>query len=346
MVIADRAEAGFPILYANPAFYEYLGQTERDSGSLADFFEDAQCFPYPFSELRQEIADGHPVELRCKANSPDPDKNWVRVNISTLDSDQSHLMGIVTDESDHRREIENLRSERLEVEERLIERSQALERINQDLEGFTFSVSHDLRAPLRAIMGFSKMLVEDHGQGINGEMRQTLDRINAAASRMATIIEDLLTFSRLGRKEFVRRRINLSQIAHSICADIKKRHPDRDTEFRIDDDQVIDGDPTLIRMALENLLDNASKFTSKTKNGLVEFRQTGTRQFLVKDNGAGFDPQYSDKLFRPFERLHSASEYPGTGIGLANVQRIIERHGGKIWAEGKPGEGASFHFTL
>ncbi len=241
---------------------------------------------------------------------------------------------------------EALKESNEELERKVQERTEELRRMNADLEGFTYSVSHDLRAPLRAIMGFSRVLVEDNGKDIDSEMRMTLDRIQAAAARMSSIIEDLLTFSRLDRKEIHRQPVDLSSIAEAIGADLVRRNPERDTTIGVDRGIVVEGDPTLLRMAVENLLDNAYKFTSKKEHGKIEFRKLGDHRFVVRDNGAGFEPQYGSKLFRPFERLHSASEYPGTGIGLANVRRIIERHGGRVWAEGEPEKGASFYFEL
>jgi signal transduction histidine kinase len=349
IAIADLSQDEMPIVYANRAFYALAGVEPTVASSLAGFLTASDCLADSTATICDQLRANPRMQTICRAPQDDPQPLWLSLSFSPLDgsgSQTSYVVVTVQDETEHRSQIECVRAERLEVEERLVERSKALERINQDLEGFTFSVSHDLRAPLRAIMGFSKALVEDYGRAVDSEMKQTLDRINAAAVRMATIIEDLLTFSRLGRKEFVRRKIDLSDMAHSVAADFKRRHPARDITFEIEDHLKIDGDPTLVRMAIENLLDNAAKFTSKVPRGIVSFRRAGPRTFVVQDNGAGFDPQFADKLFRPFERLHSASEFPGTGIGLANVQRIVERHGGKVWAEGKPNEGASFYFCL
>jgi PAS domain S-box-containing protein len=226
-----------------------------------------------------------------------------------------------------------------------------LERANQNLETFTYSVSHDLRAPLRSLAGFSAALVEDCGASLGEDGREYAGRIQGASGRMAELIEDLLHLSRLWRTELADvKMMDLSAEVADIAADLQRGAPDRRVRFTIQDGVRAPADRVLIRAVLENLLGNAWKFTSARDEALIEFGTTATEDaglcYYVRDNGAGFDPAYIDKLFTPFERLHSVSEFAGTGVGLASVRQIVERHGGHVWAEGAVGEGATFYFTL
>ncbi len=228
-------------------------------------------------------------------------------------------------------------------------RNLELTAVNRELEGFSYSVSHDLRAPLRAVDGFSAALLEDYKENLDQEGRQYLDRIRAAAERMGQLIDDLLRLARTARQPLSPERINLSSMAQDIASQLQASEPERRGTIAIAPDLVADGDRGLLRLALENLLANAWKFTSKQQHAYIEFgRQTSSREgaYFVSDNGAGFDMQYADKLFGAFQRLHDNTEFSGTGIGLATVQRILHRHGGRIWADGAVGKGATFYFVL
>jgi len=210
-------------------------------------------------------------------------------------------------------------------------------------------VSHDLRAPLRAIDGFSQTLLLEYGDKVEEKMRGYLNRIKAGASRMGQLIEDLLSLSRISRLELKRQEVDVSAIAQQVLQEMQQREPERQVNTSVWDGVEVRADPRLLRVALENLLGNAWKFTSKIKDARVEFgmMQEGERRVLfVRDNGAGFDMAYSDKLFGPFQRLHGMHEFAGTGIGLATVHRIVTRHGGRIWCQAKPDKGATFFFTL
>ena len=231
----------------------------------------------------------------------------------------------------------------------LEETNRDLEGANRELEAFSYSVSHDLRAPLRSIEGFSQILIEDYAAHLDEEGRGYLHRVRASSRRMALLIDDLLDLSRVTRTEMRRRSVDLSALARDISEELRKSRPWRKVEFEIQDGLVANGDARLLRVALWNLLDNAWKFTAKEPNPRIEFASTlreGRRVYRVTDNGAGFDERYSDKLFGAFQRLHSSEEFEGTGIGLATVARIVHRHGGEVWAEGRIGEGAIFYFTL
>ncbi len=262
-------------------------------------------------------------------------------------------------EVDHRKIIQcNIRdiTERKKAEENIKQlnvelkhHSTELEASNKELEAFAYSVSHDLRAPLRSMEGFSQALLEDCKDILNDECKDYLRRIQNSAELMAQLIDDLLQLSRLTRVEMLVDNVNLSDMALSIAAELKKLQPQRQVEFNITPGLIGRGDGKLLRIALYNLLENAWKFTGKVPVAHIEFGAVdddGNTTYFVRDNGAGFDMKYADKMFNPFQRLHTVGEFPGTGIGLASVQRVIHRHGGVARAEGKVGEGATFYFTL
>jgi light-regulated signal transduction histidine kinase (bacteriophytochrome) len=233
----------------------------------------------------------------------------------------------------------------LELEQRNTE----LAAVNKELEAFSYSVSHDLRAPLRSIDGFSQALLEDCDGELNKQGKDHLHRVRTAAQRMGELIDDLLALSRVTRREMRHERVNLSALAGMVAAELKQEQPERRVKFAIADGLTVNGDEALLRLALENLLGNAWKFTSKQPKARIEFGVTqnnGKPAYYVRDDGIGFDMAYVGKLFTPFQRLHPADEFPGTGIGLATVQRIINRHGGRVWAEGAVKRGATFYFTF
>src|SRR6266850_1793611 len=242
-----------------------------------------------------------------------------------------------------------LQSARDQLEQRVDERTFQLATANKELESFSYSVSHDLRAPLRTSDGFSHALLEDCADGLDEAGRTHLNRIGAATQRMGLLIDDLLNLSRLSRTDMHRQSLDISTLASSIASDLRKAQPGRQIELRIEEGLKATADPGLLRVVLENLLSNAWKFTSKRASARIEFGMTpsnGTPAFFVRDDGAGFDPAYADRLFGAFQRLHAMTEFAGTGVGLATVQRIIHRHGGRIWAESAVDRGATFYFTL
>lgn len=223
-----------------------------------------------------------------------------------------------------------------------------VERKNRELEAFSYSVSHDLRAPLRRIDGFLELLLDHHAAALDAKAQGYLHRVRGAAQRMSELIDDLLELSRVERAEMRRARVDLSALTHAIASELQKGEPDRGVRLIVEDGLGADADPRLLRVVLENLLGNAWKFTRDAAQPTIEVGRTAEPEaaFFVRDNGAGFDMTYASKLFVPFQRLHADSEFPGTGIGLTTVQRIVERHGGRVWAEGAVARGATMFFTL
>lgn len=233
------------------------------------------------------------------------------------------------------------------LEERVAERTDALSRANKELESFAYSVSHDLRAPLRAINGFSRILLDSERERLSADGRDLLDRVARNGQKLDQLIEDILQYSRAGQRPLERRPVDLAALAREVAAELKTQYPT--TEVAIGDLPTVEGDPTMLRQVLQNLIGNGLKYSAKKPAPQVEIGcagQNGDTACFVKDNGAGFDMRYADKLFGMFQRMHTESQFPGTGVGLAIVKRLVERHGGRVWATAEPDAGATFYFTL
>ena len=266
------------------------------------------------------------------------------VTISPINDEHGALIGASSIARDVTEQQE------LRAMDELRRRSEEVDRANQSLEAFTYSVSHDLRAPLRAMGGYSAALLEEYGDVLGDVGQGYARRILAAGEQMAALIDDLLQLSRILRSQMRLETIDLGAEVARIAEDLQRDEPDRAVHFAIERPVEVRADHILMRTVLENLVGNAWKFTSHRDDALIEFGTTPTAGTAaccyVRDNGAGFDPAYTHQLFQPFQRLHSAGEFPGSGIGLASVRTIVERHGGRAWAEGAVGDGATFHFTL
>lgn len=266
--------------------------------------------------------------------------------LKIADESRKALLSVVEDQKKAEEQIRKLNAE---LEKRVRDRTAQLEAANQELEAFAYSVSHDLRAPLRALDGFSAVLLSDYPERLDEQGQNYLLRIQDASHKMSQLINDLLNLSRVTRTELTRQRVDLSAQARMIAQELQSQAPERQVTFEIADHLVAEGDAQLLHQVYENLLSNAFKFTGQRLQGLIqvgEINENNQTVFFVRDNGVGFDMAYANKLFTPFQRLHGANEFPGTGIGLVTVQRIITRHGGRIWVEAAPGQGAAFYFTL
>src|SRR5450830_97287 len=277
----------------------------------------------------------------------------VLYNAAVYKGDKGHVLGVLAaarDVTDRKKMEEEIRALNAGLEERVRRRTAELEAANRELEAFSYSVSHDLRSPLRSIDGFSQAFLEDFGSSVPEEGREDLERVRRATQRMGRLIEDMLLLSRVTRREMHVQETDMSALATDVAEELARDDPQRDVQLSIEPGMTATGDPQLLRIVLVNLLGNAWKFTSKHEQahvsvGAVRDPEHGPA-FFVRDDGAGFDAKYKEKLFVPFQRLHAQEEFPGTGIGLATIQRAVRRHGGDVWAEGEVDRGATFYFTI
>ncbi len=338
---------------ANQAFFNLVGRPSEEiigQDIVALMHPEGETEPCPVCAARRERRD---ARLEMEVDNPDNPFAWpaeimVRVIRDQDDSPLGILIGVRN--LTRQRELETeLRAHRDHLEELVRNRTRALEATNRELESFSYSVSHDLRGPLRAIDGFSQALQEEYDALFDDQARNYLGRVRAASQRMGELIDDLLLLSRYTREPLSPVSVNLAELARDVVEELNEAHPDRNVAFAAPDMASGYGDPRLLRAVLGNLLENAWKYTARRDAAKVEFGvlpATDERVFYVRDNGAGFDMRYADKLFGPFQRLHHPSEFEGTGIGLATVDRIIARHGGRVWAEGESDQGACFYFAL
>ena len=362
-------DAGLRVVVANASFYRTFGGTpattdgrdlfELDGGRwdrpgirplLDDVitrdgsFEDHEVvFTQPGGGRRVVVLDAHRV-VRDEDGAPmillaiqeDAGRQQSRDELHRLNDDLERRVADRTAE--------------LEVANRdLLESNRELAATNRELEAFCYSVSHDLRGPLRAVDGFSQELLQEYADRLDEQGRHYLRRVRVGTQRMGQLIDDLLKLSRATRAEMLPQRVDLTAVAEAVVAELREREPDRTVSFTARPGLSAECDPTLIRLVLENLLGNAWKFTAKNPAATIAFDQAeveGRPAFVVRDDGAGFDMAYAGKLFGAFQRLHSDRDFPGTGVGLATVQRVVRRHGGEVHAEGAVGRGAAFTFTL
>jgi len=342
------------LTFANPAAAKLLGwdQAEllgREFHSCVHLPHDASGTVCPLEQtLRSASAvrveddeflrrDGRPIPTSYSASA------------IIINEEPAGMVVAFRDQTHRRQNEQRIRSLNAELEQRVLERTAELEAANGELEAFSYSVSHDLRAPLRSIDGFCQVLIEDYTDRLDASGKDYLQRVRTASQRMAELIDGLLDLSRVTRATMSREPVDLTDLAASVVAELTRAKRDRTVTFEVQEGLQATGDARLLRLLVDNLLNNAWKFTSKHETARIEFGSTtldGRQVFFVRDDGAGFEMAYANKLFGPFQRLHGAHEFEGTGIGLATVQRIVSRHGGKVWAEGEAEQGACFYFTL
>ncbi|KIE43192.1 PAS domain S-box protein [Geobacter anodireducens] len=342
--------------YFSPAYYRILGYEPEDFSPSFQVWmellhpEDRERAISTNMDCVEGRTQGFQAEFRMKAK--DGSWRWILGRGSAVNRDSRgkalRLIGTHQDITERKQTEETIGKLNRELDRRVMERTVQLEEAIREQESFSYSVSHDLRAPLRHINSYSNLVIEDYGDQIPVEARYYLERICTASGKMGQLIDDLLELSRVGRVELRKGTVNLSKNAASAASMLQETEPYRAVDWVIAGDLTAQADRTLIRQVLLNLMGNALKYTARTPRARIEVGSTaadGETIFFVRDNGAGFDMAYGNKLFRPFQRLHGG-EFPGTGIGLATVQRIIKRHGGRVWAEGEVNGGATFYFTL
>lgn len=342
------------LVYVNPAGRNMLGVDGGLSGVPFDAYlaEQGQRV-YHDREVPALRSEGHwqgESQIRNLKTGAAIDVQVTSFIVTDPETGEAAYVGTVKrDISERKRQEAEIRQLNADLERRVEVRTAQLRHSNAELEAFSYSVAHDLRAPLRAIEGFSRALQEDCGGQLDEAGTRHLERICSATGRMAALIDDLLMLSRISRVELRRTSVDLSKTARSVAAELRSRQPERDVHFEIEDGLLVTGDETLLRIVLANLLGNSWKFTSEAPSARIAFgaeQWDGERCFFVRDDGVGFEMDYMEKLFTPFQRLHSSSSFPGTGIGLATVKRIVQRHNGRVWAESAPGQGATFYLTI
>ncbi|MCL5030266.1 MAG: PAS domain S-box protein [Bacteroidetes bacterium] len=350
----DHMMEGFQII-SNDCRYLYINNTAAEQGRKAkeDLISHRMIDVYPgiektemFSELCKCMKNKIPFTMENEFIYPNGEKNWFLLNMEPVPEGVLILSKDITHE---KKSEEELKLYREHLEELVKHRTAQLDDANKELESFSYSVSHDLRAPLRHITGFVQLLQQNISSSLDDKNKKYFSYITESTKKMGLLIDDLLSFSRMARTEMNENKVNLNNIIHEAIHDLNDELQERKIVWKIDEMPVVYGDASMLKQAYVNLISNAVKYTKKKDEAIIEISVKPDKHeyiFSVKDNGAGFDMKYADKLFGVFQRLHSESEFEGTGIGLANVKRIINRHDGKVWAEGEVNKGAAFYFTL
>ena len=335
--------------WANPAGINFFG--DEVIGKEAAFYFEGEQNTYttvkPLFAGKEEV-----IYVESWQRRKDGEKRLLAWHCKMLKNNDGKVTGVLSsaiDITERKKADEEIRRLNQDLELLVQERTAELTVINKELEAFSYSVSHDLRAPLRALDGFSLAILEDYSDKLDNEGKKYLNRIREASQKMAKLIDAMLILSRVTKTDLALTEVNLTEMAEEISSELTKHNPERNVIWKIEPGMTVTADPVLIKNTLENLIGNAWKFTSKHPSATIEvgsIHENGEVVYFVRDDGAGFDMTYASKLFGAFQRMHSTAEFDGTGIGLATVHRIITKHGGRIWAEGKSEIGATFYFTL
>ncbi len=346
-------DANGVIEYINPKFTETTGYAPQEVlGNKPSMLKSGLTPSAIYRDLWTTIRTGAEWRGELLNKKKNGELFWEDTRISSLRDEQGHITHFISvkeDITERKNAADRIVKLNASLEQRVAERTRQLTASNKELEAFSYSISHDLRAPLRGINGFAHLMEEACLGCSKTESLDHLKRIRKASIRMGDLIDDMLELSRVARSEVRIESVRISDLARSLLAELAEAEPDRQVDTLVQENLVVQGDPVLLQAALQNLLGNAWKFTSRRDRASIQFGcrvENGERAFYVKDNGAGFDMMYADKLFSAFQRLHRPEDFEGTGIGLATVQRIIHLHGGRIWAESRIDEGATFHFVL
>jgi PAS domain S-box-containing protein len=342
-------ETGF-VYWFNRRWYEYTGTTpEIMEGHGWQSMIHPAVLPHAMQRWIESVQGGRPFDMEIPIRAADHSYRTFLTRVHAVRDETGKIVrwfGTNTDITEQKKAHEELSSIKDNLEQIVRQRTEDLLEANEQLEGFTYSVAHDFRAHIRGIIANAAMVVEDAGDKLDPESRNHLERLVAAAKQMNALTEDLLSYAKSGTSHVRQVDVNLTELAHEIRENMRgKPYWRPDTDLKVAEGLHVQGDPGLLRLALENLIDNACKYSHKSAHPVVELGRD-EESFFVKDNGIGFDMKYAQKLFQPFERLNVGKDYEGTGIGLANVQRIIEKHGGRVWAESEPEAGSTFRFTL
>jgi PAS domain S-box-containing protein len=325
---------------------EIIGQ------NFASFYTpEARASGKPRKELEEALSNGKFEDEALRVRK-DGSTFWAYNTITPMYEESGALRGfsiIARDVTERRKSEEEIRKLNQQLELRVHERTAELEATNKELEAFTYSVSHDLRAPLRHIAGFSKMLAEECGESLAPEARHYLKRIQDGVQRMGTLVDDLLNLTRIGRHELRLQVTGIASIVKDVIAELGPDVENREIDWKIGELPYVEADPALLRVVFQNLLANAVKYTRPRQKTTIEIGRTdidGEQVLFVRDNGVGFNMKYADKLFGVFQRLHRSEDFEGTGVGLATVHRVVQKHSGRIWAQAEIDQGATFYFTL
>jgi len=341
-------------VFVNDAFERMTGYRRDEAlGKSPRFLQGPKTQRAELNRIRAALENGESVRAELINYSKAGEAYWVELEIVPIPGVQgslTHFVAIQRDVTERKRAEENILQLNAELEDRVLRRTTQLEAANRELEAFSYSVSHDLRSPLNTINGFGQLLQKSNGSKLDDKGQHYLNRIRAGAEQMGDLIDGLLSLAKLSRDPLLLEWVDISAIARRVEQECRQHESERQVQVNVQDTLLVKGDAVLLSVVVQNLLGNAWKYSARQDAARIdigsEVDADGQTVYFVRDNGAGFDMAYADKLFGAFQRLHSPADFAGTGVGLANVKRVVERHGGRVWAEARLNEGATFYFTL